>query len=638
MALMYKIFSSDNEGSGATVIFSDGTIQQVSQDNANFGRVVSILTSTPVDEIDEAALLELLIPALGVGKNLTRLSERVSFDGSNILFDGDVVADAIAEHILRIVSEGGNADSYKALVNFMEKLYTNPSESSRNSLYDFIVRHNITIDPDGDFYAYKGVKADLGSVWEGFGIVDGVSMTGSLPNKPGSTLEIPRSKVNADNAIGCGTGLHAGTYAYAEGWARGVLLLVKINPRDVVSVPSCSAYQKLRTCRYKVVSQTTQQTKATTYTAKANSDLHSINTVDKLTKAGDKVPVTFTYTRGNGEKTLVDMVIKEIRKNDKGESIVIGEDTAGESRSYRATYISELVIDDAALLKSAGITTAKAVPAVKVIAGVAPYLMADALKALRVGIANGEIVLCDFNYTTVDGEPRKLENFEASAIRTAGWRGQELLVGEREDGETRTYRLDRVTDLVVHAEEEDKGVTATVSGIVDVDSIQAAVIKPASYDFVERLRAGEEVGLNFTYTKKSGEVRIVKNFVATEIGRGKSLVSGKREDGKIRSYLLHRMSEIELLPKKVAPVALPVALNNKVLGISVDTLKNMVAGGAVVTVDFSYTTVTGESRTVKNFEADGISRDLLVGTREEDGETRRYRLDKITNVVMLASK
>jgi hypothetical protein len=637
MALMYKIFSSDNEGSGATVIFSDGTIQQVSQDNANFGRVVGILTGTPVDEIDETALLELLIPALGVGKNLTRLSERVSFDGSNILFDGDVVSDAIAEHILRIVSEGGNPDSYKALVAFMEKLYTNPSESSRNSLYDFIVRHNITIDPDGDFYAYKGVKADLGSVWEGFGIVDGVSMNGSLPNKPGSILEIPRSKVNADNAVGCGTGLHAGTYAYAEGWARGVLLLVKINPRDVVSVPSCTSYQKLRTCRYKVISQTTQQTTATTYTAKVGTDLHSINTIDKLTKGGDKVPVTFTYTRGNGEKILVDMVVKEIRKNDKGESIVVGEDTNGESRSYRATYISELVIDDAALLQSVGITTAKAVPAVKIVTGVASHVSADAIKALREGIANGEIVLCDFNYTTVDGEPRKLENFEASAIRTAGWRGQELLVGEREDGETRTYRLDRVTDLVVHAEEEDEVSALVVAPVatVDIASIQAAVSPAVS--LARLLRGGEEVVLNFTYTKKSGVIRTVKNFVANEIRGGyKELILGEREDGKIRSYLLHRMSDIEILSNQVTPVALKDAFTT--LAISVDTLKNMVAGGAVVTVDFNYTTVTGESRTVKNFEADGISRDLLVGTREEDGETRRYRLDNITNVVMLSSK
>lgn len=633
MALMYKIFSSANEGSGATVIFSDGTIQQIAQDNANYGRVVGILTSTPVDEIDEAALLELLIPALSVGKNLNRLSERVAFDGSNILFDGDVVADAIAEHILRIVKEGGNPDSYKALVAFMEKLYTNPSESSRNSLYDFIVRHNITIDPDGDFYAYKGVKADLGSVWEGFGIVDGVSMNGSLPNKPGSILEIPRSKVNADNAIGCGTGLHAGTYAYAEGWARGVLLLVKINPRDVVSVPSCSSYQKLRTCRYKVISQTTQQTKATTYTAKAGSDLHSINTVDKLTKAGDKVPVTFTYTRGNGEKILVDMVIKEIRKNNNGESIVIGEDTDGEARSYRATYISDLVIDDAALLKSAGINTAKAVPAP--VGTINPRVVisvpkpTDALAALRDGIAKGETVLCDFNYVTVDGEARRVENFEASAIRTANWRGQELLVGEREDGETRSYRLDRVTDLVVHAEDE-----GTAPG-VDIDSIQAAVVRTPVVTLVQLLEDGEEVTLNFTYTKKSGEVRIVKNFVATELSR-KNLVIGKREDGKIRSYLTHRMSDVELLAKTAAPVAFKDTFT--ILSISVDTLKTMITNGSTVTVDFDYTTVTGESRKLKKFVADGIANGLLVGTRNEDGETRRYRLDKITNVVMLSAK
>jgi hypothetical protein len=630
MTLMYKIFSSDNEGSGATVIFSDGTIQQVPQDNANFGRVVSILTGTPVDEIDENALMELLIPALGVGKNLTRLSERVSFDGSNILFDGDVVSDGIAEHILRIVSEGGNADSYKALVNFMEKLYTNPSEASRNSLYDFIVRHQITIDPDGDFYAYKGVKANGGSIMQGFGIVDGVSMNGSLPNKPGSVLEIPRSKVDADNRIGCSTGLHAGTHAYASGWAQGLLLLVKINPRDVVSVPMCSAYQKIRTCRYKVVSQTTQETKATTFTASVGADLHSINTLDKLTKGGDKVPVSFTYTRGNGATVFVEMTVREIRKNDKRESIVVGEDEDGETRSYRATYISKLVISKDALLKVAGITSAKVAPAPATVS--AP--VTDAVKALREGVANGEIVLCDFNYTTVDGEPRKVENFEAHTIRPANWRGQELLVGEREDGETRSYRLDRVTDLVVHAENDDT--SAPVAGTVDTASIQAAVVSPAD-TLVELLRQDTaEVVLNFTYTKKSGEVRIVKNFRATDVrGRGDGLIVGVREDNKVRSYLLHRMSDIEfVVAKRVAPVADPM---NTILGISVDKLKAMVSAGAVVIVDFDYTTVTGETRKVQNFKADGISRDLLVGTREEDGETRRYRLDNITNVVMLAS-
>ena len=617
MTLMYKIFNSENEGAGATVIFSDQTIQQISQDNANFGRVVQILTSTPVDEIDEVALLELLIPALGVGKSLNRLSERVAFDGANILFDGDVVNDAIADHILRIVKEGGNVDSYKALVAFMEKLYTNPSESSRNSLYDFIVRHKITIDPDGDFYAYKGVKADGGSIMEGFGIVDGVSMNGSLPNKPGSILEIPRSKVNADNAVGCGTGLHAGTYDYASGWARGLLLLVKINPRDVVSVPSCSSYQKLRTCRYKVISQTTQQTSATTFTAKVDTALNSINALDKLTKAGAKVPATFTYTRGNGEAIAVKMTVSEIRKNHNGENIVIGEDANGETRSYRATYISELVIT-----RTSGVINPAKVISI-------PVADTPVVADLRTAIENGELPLINFNYTTVDGEPRTVQNFEVSDIRAGGWRGHELLVGEREDGATRTYRLDRVTGLVVQAQKAEAVSAPVVAPVatVDIESIKKAVATSPAADVKSLIVNGEEVLLDFSYVKKSGEVRTVRNFVANGIRLGKNdVIVGEREDGKTRSYILNRMSNIVILDEDVAPV---------VKFSTSDTVVGHIKNGFTVTVDFDYTTVAGEARTLKNFKANNLRLGsyLLVGERE-DGEERTYRIDRIENIVI----
>ncbi len=67
---------------------------------------------------------------------------------------------------------------------------------------------------------------------------------------------MPRSKVDDDTSAGCSTGLHAGTYRYASGFAQGRLLTVEINPRDVVSVPTDSDYQKIRTCRYTVVGVT----------------------------------------------------------------------------------------------------------------------------------------------------------------------------------------------------------------------------------------------------------------------------------------------------------------------------------------------------------------------------------------------
>ena len=56
-----------------------------------------------------------------------------------------------------------------------------------------------------------------------------------------------------DPSAGCAQGLHAGSYDYAKQYASGVLLLVKINPRDVVSVPTDSDWAKIRTSRYEVV-------------------------------------------------------------------------------------------------------------------------------------------------------------------------------------------------------------------------------------------------------------------------------------------------------------------------------------------------------------------------------------------------
>ena len=62
-----------------------------------------------------------------------------------------------------------------------------------------------------------------------------------------------RNKVcdNAEN--GCSYGFHAGSLEYAKGYGNGGnLMVVEINPADVVSVPNDCDCQKLRTCKYKV--------------------------------------------------------------------------------------------------------------------------------------------------------------------------------------------------------------------------------------------------------------------------------------------------------------------------------------------------------------------------------------------------
>lgn len=100
------------------------------------------------------------------------------------------------------------------------------------------------LTPDGNFLAYKGVDENF---------MDRYS--GKFSNAVGEVLEMPRRNVCDDANIGCSHGFHAGSYEYAKGYAHsgGNLMIVEINPADVVSVPHDCNCQKLRTTKYKVV-------------------------------------------------------------------------------------------------------------------------------------------------------------------------------------------------------------------------------------------------------------------------------------------------------------------------------------------------------------------------------------------------
>lgn len=295
MTLQYSIAtSSDPTQSGITIIYPDGHIDVISQGHPEHDNIRDIITNTPLDEIDEANIRNLAKPIAAVGIKLTTLSERVSTDGNRVYFDGDVVDGVIEEHILRAVKEDGNTSphSLTATVKFLEKLATNPSEASRQALYNFIQRYKLTLTSDGDFIAYKGLRQDSTSIHAGYGVVDKKTYDGHLPNSPGSVVEFPRQKVDADSNNACSVGLHAGSYEYAKNFAQGVLVTVKINPRDVVSVPTDHDYSKLRVARYEVITSETVEIPTTTYTFVNHwEDDHSLTALTSLIEEHGEVPV-----------------------------------------------------------------------------------------------------------------------------------------------------------------------------------------------------------------------------------------------------------------------------------------------------------------------------------------------------------
>lgn len=255
MSLQYHEFTP---GEGETIprsltIFRPGLPLSVTSENPNYDKVRDLVVVQGTDDLE--AVEALVAPAAQVADRLRKLSENISFDGTALYYDNDPLDNGMARHIRRVIDQYGIADEAKwvPVVRFLEKLYQNPSQRSRKSLYEFLRRFDFAILPDGDFVAYKGVTKDYRSIHAGPGIVNGVRVRGHLLNEVGNTVAIPRSAVDTDPTEGCSYGLHVGTYKYAHGFSQGVLLRVRVNPRNVVSVPLDSNYQKVRVTEYTVL-------------------------------------------------------------------------------------------------------------------------------------------------------------------------------------------------------------------------------------------------------------------------------------------------------------------------------------------------------------------------------------------------
>lgn len=251
----YHHVRTDDGRESLTVFMPTGVPVVATGDHPYFADILEAAKAgIPADDLRAIADL-----SVAVAQRFDTLSERVSVADGRVYFDGDEVDSAITRQIVRCLNDPTVGD-WKPLVRFMENVAANPNEHSREQLFAWLNDREFTITTDGCFIAYKGVDGIDGpdgetvyvSCSSGHGIVDGERHEGRLPNYVGATVEMPRSDVQHDPGEGCSTGLHVGTYEYAQSWAQTALLTVLVNPRDVVSVPTDCSAEKMRVCRYVV--------------------------------------------------------------------------------------------------------------------------------------------------------------------------------------------------------------------------------------------------------------------------------------------------------------------------------------------------------------------------------------------------
>jgi hypothetical protein len=258
MSFPFSVFRFSESDEVNLTAFIDGQMYSATDSHPNFARIQEMCQNgdeTVINYFDISHTAQ---------ERFRRLSERVTVSNGKIYFDGEEVDNSLTQQVVRFINDG--VEDFNPLIQFFEKVQTNPNPHSREQLYRWLADRDFTINQDGNIVAYKGVKTKPGengteyfSIHHGTAIVDGLKVNGAIPNNVGSVIEMPRSDVQHDPSRGCHTGLHAGTWNYASDFADGAVLTIEINPRDVVSVPTDCFDQKMRVCRYTVTGVTEQE-------------------------------------------------------------------------------------------------------------------------------------------------------------------------------------------------------------------------------------------------------------------------------------------------------------------------------------------------------------------------------------------
>lgn len=164
-------------------------------------------------------------------------------DGA-VFFHGTPIHGALIDRILDMQSQGFEI---KPLVALLENIMKNPSYSSREQLYRFLEANKLPITPDGCFLAYKRIRKDWTDCY-----------TGKFDNSIGKVVSMHRALVDDDPNRTCSAGLHVCSLEYLGHFWGERVVAVKVNPKDVVSVPVDYHNSKMRVAEYTVVEELKQ--------------------------------------------------------------------------------------------------------------------------------------------------------------------------------------------------------------------------------------------------------------------------------------------------------------------------------------------------------------------------------------------
>lgn len=229
-------FSHLISDSGTVTVFVNGKPNVFAPDFPHMDKVKKAIAEKNTDEIVRLGSLPRAIE--------TYSGNNVKIENGVVYYKNKPLHNSLTKRILKLMTEGF---PFNSMLKFLENLMQNPNFHAVNELYNFLVNRNLPITENGCFLAYKAVRSDYMD-WH----------SGTISNKVGETPpRLERNEVDDDRRKECSNGYHVGAIEYVSDFHRGEghVIIVEVNPADVICVPSEEQFTKCRVCFYTVVGE-----------------------------------------------------------------------------------------------------------------------------------------------------------------------------------------------------------------------------------------------------------------------------------------------------------------------------------------------------------------------------------------------
>jgi hypothetical protein len=233
-----------------TLFFTDGKTEVLPQSGFRTAEIMEQIMptlakmQTATINLEEFAIVKVIED---LTKGVVKAEASISGEVTMKVNGQEIDHEALSDHIERATLDGS-----PGFGRFMQKFSEIRRQHTSNELLVFMKGADLPLCDDGSILGFK-ILVEKAKDDDAPDIMRD-KHSKRVPQRLGSLVFMPDSKVNDNRREACGTGLHIAARSYLSGfWDRNArLCLVKIQPKDVIAVPLRET-TKMRVSAYHIV-------------------------------------------------------------------------------------------------------------------------------------------------------------------------------------------------------------------------------------------------------------------------------------------------------------------------------------------------------------------------------------------------